>query len=364
MVSIYVENLTKLFDTTVRAVDNLTLKIQDKTLVGFLGPSGCGKTTTLRIIAGLETPTSGKVYFDDQEVTTLPPQDRNIAMVFQFPVIYPGMNVYRNISFPLEVRKIPSDEIRRRVKEIADIMNLTEYLYKSPDALDIGARQKIVLARAFCRDANAYLLDEPLTSIDPKSRIELRGLIRFLAQKFKRTLIYVTHDQAEVLTIADQIAVMNKGRLLQYDTPINIYNNPAYTFVGWFIGDPGMNFFDCDLVKTDDKVYLDCGEFKYDITDLADELKKVTNTTQFILGIRPENIVVSTEKRTDDYFKVACDFIEYIANREVLNVSIGNISFKVKTSTTLGIRPGDQLWVTFPKNYVKIFDRKTTKLIL
>jgi len=361
MARIFLEKVRKVFDNKVVAVDELTLEVPDKGLVSLLGPSGCGKTTTMRIIAGLESPTSGRVYFDDQDVTEVPPELRDVAMVFQFPVIYPGMSVYENITFPLVARKMRKEEIKKRVEEVAEIFEITDLLSKRTYALDAGMKQKVVLARTFVRRPRVYLLDEPLTAVDPKTRMELRTILKRLQSDLGQTMIYVTHDQSESLTLADKIAVMNEGRLLQYDSPEEVYSNPRNTFVGYFIGNPGMNFINCSLALENGTCVLDAQDFRHFLPELPLSFAKEMEERPLIAGIRPENVEVSfTPQR--NWITSRYVLSEPIGSRVVLHLQVGEKLVKAKIPR-IEVEPGSTAWFRFPVESLKFFDGETMEAV-
>ncbi len=242
MSSVRLENITKIFPPNVVAVNNVNLKIEKGEFFVLLGPSGCGKTTTLRIIAGLEKPTKGRVYIDEQDVTDLPPRKRDVAMVFQTWALYPHMKVYDNIAFPLKLRKVPKDEIDRKVREVAKLLRIEELLDRYPKQLSGGQQQRVALARALVRNPRVWLMDEPLSNLDALLRVQMRAELKRLQKELKITTVYVTHDQVEAMTMADRIAVMNAGRVLQIGTPHEVYHYPKTKFVAGFIGSPPMNF--------------------------------------------------------------------------------------------------------------------------
>jgi multiple sugar transport system ATP-binding protein len=368
MARVYLENITKVFNETVEAVKDFTLEVPDHALASLLGPSGCGKTTTMRIIAGLETPTAGRVFLGDQDVTELPARERDVAMVFQFPVAYPTMNVYDNIAFALRAKargkRIPESEVDERVKKVAEILGLSSVLRENPTKLDAGTRQKVSLARAVVRRPRVYLLDEPLTNLDPGPRLELRSELKKLQAELGQTMIYVTHDQAEAMTLSDKIGVMNKGLLIQYDTPENIYSKPADTFVAWFIGNPGMNRIDCDLVEKEGRAWLRFGDVQLDISDFAAALKKTASGNELTLGIRPEHVEVSKTRVGSEWFQSKCTLVEPAGGRQILHLEIGDRSVRAKTAGESGIREGHAAWARFPRNSLRIFDRKSTRLLL
>ncbi|MBS7618382.1 ABC transporter ATP-binding protein, partial [Candidatus Bathyarchaeota archaeon] len=311
-------------------------------------PSGCGKTTLMRIIAGLNVQTEGHVYFDNHEVTPLTPRERNVAMIFQFPVLY-EMNVYENIAFPLRSVKVPENEVRKRVKDVAELVGITNILNIHPLTLDMGNRQKVVLARALVREPNVFLFDEPLTNLDPLGRLEMRSKIKELQKNIKTTMIYVTHDQAEALTLADKIAVMDFGVVMQYAEPTELYEHPKNEFVGFFIGNPGMNFISGTLKGNS----LNFGDFEYDISDVAEKLREYGE--EFKLGIRAEYVGVS-RKPDKDSFKGKCVVSEYLGALTLLDIKIGDKEIKAKLRST-NIKEGDEVYVNFPREKVHIFNK-------
>jgi len=357
MVAIKLENIRHVYPGNVEAVKGVTITFEDKTFSALLGPSGCGKTTLMKIIAGLLKPTAGRVYFDNEDVTDLSPQERNIAMVFQFPVVY-DMSVYDNLAFPLIVRKLPKDEVRRKVNEVAELLELKDKLHLHASALDAGGRQRVAIGRALVRSPNAFILDEPFTNIDPASRLVLRAKIKEIQKELKQTMIFVTHDQAEALTLSDWIAVMNEGRILQYDTPETIYDNPANTFVAYFIGIPAMNLVDCSL--EDGK--LISGEFVHDVSNVAEILR--AHGTEFILGIRAEHLEVSTEERPKpEWVRMKCAMIESLGALYLLHLEGGGIYLKAKTKR-MKISEGNYVWVRMKKEKIRVFDKKTGERII
>ncbi|MBS7644868.1 MAG: ABC transporter ATP-binding protein [Candidatus Bathyarchaeia archaeon] len=361
MARIYLDHLTKIFDGKVEAVVDLTMEIPDKSFISLLGPSGCGKTTTMRMIAGLETPTKGRVYFDDLDVTDM--EKRDVAMVFQFPVLYPALTIFDNIAFPLKAKRVPKDEIKRRVKEVAELLKIEHILNKKPKDVDAGSRQMVSLAKCLVRRPKVYLLDEPLTNLDPKSRVEMRSELKRIQTELGQTMIYVTHDQTESMTLAEKIGVMNKGRLLQYDTPKRIYDDPANSFVAWFIGNPGMNLIDCTLSEEDGRAYLDSGVFRYDLTDLLEMVKERASSNELILGIRPEYVEVSSRK-TPGWIMGKCLMIEPMGNRQNLMIEVDDKKIRAKVPLNVKVERGEPLWFTFPRKWIRIFDKKTTEKII
>jgi len=363
MAKLCLDHITKIFGTAVEAVKDVTWEVPDKSLVSLLGPSGCGKTTTMRIIAGLETPTSGRVLMDEVDVTDLPARERDVAMLFQFAVVYPGMSVYDNIAFPLRARGVPSDEISRRVHEIAEALALSSILDKTASKMDMSAQQRVALGRAIVRPRKLYLLDEPLTNIDPKGRTELRSLLKKIQAELNQTIIYVTHDQTEAMTLSDKVAVMHEGKILQYDTPETIYENPAHMFVAHFIGDPGTNLIDCSLKKDGQKTLLDAGIFTLDASETASVIENSTTSSELLLGIRPESIETSKTKKGLDWLGAACSLVEPVGNILVLHLLVGGQLIKA-IAPAAEIIAGEEVYVYLPRSSMKVFDKKTGKVIV
>ncbi len=260
MASVTYDHVTKKFGEMV-AVDNLDIKVDDKEFLVLVGPSGCGKTTALRCLAGLEEISEGKIMIADRVVNDVAPKDRDIAMVFQSYALYPHLSVFDNMAFGLKLRKVPRDEIKRRVEKAADTLGITELLNRKPRQLSGGQRQRVAVGRAIVREPKVFLFDEPLSNLDAKLRVQMRTEISKIHQQLQTTFIYVTHDQMEAMTMATRIAVINRGKLQQMDTPQNLYNNPANLFVAGFIGSPAMNFFPAKIRKDGSKLIADAGEF-------------------------------------------------------------------------------------------------------
>ena len=271
------------------AVEGCTFEVNDKEFVVLVGPSGCDKSTTLRMIAGLEKITEGEIYIGDERVNDKPPKDRNIAMVFQNYALYPHMTVYKNMAFGLILRKFKKAEIDRRVREAAEILGLTEYLNRKPKALSGGQRQRVAVGRAIVRKPHVFLFDEPLSNLDAKMRVQMRTEITKLHNRLQSTMIYVTHDQIEAMTMGDRIVVLNDGRIQQIDEPIQLYDHPANKFVAGFIGSPPMNFCEGELVEESGALYFDEGGFKVKVADEHVEKLKAYGRRDVTVGIRPED---------------------------------------------------------------------------
>ena len=297
MSSISLKNVYKIFDDGTTAVNDFSLEIADKEFIILVGPSGCGKSTTLRMIAGLEPITKGELKIGDRIVNDVAPKDRDIAMVFQSYALYPHMTVYKNMAFGLELRKMPKDEIDKRVREAARVLDIEHLLKRKPKALSGGQRQRVALGRAMVRSPSVFLLDEPLSNLDAKLRTSMRTEIKKLHQRLGTTFIYVTHDQTEAMTMGDRIVVMKDGVIQQVDSPQNLYKHPQNMFVAGFIGSPQMNFLDAEVKSKNGKIFLSLAENELDVTDSfakTNEIKEYFNKSVKV-GIRPEDVTVDNE---------------------------------------------------------------------
>lgn len=364
MTNVVLEHLNKRFGN-VDAVKDLSLEVEDGKFVCFLGPSGCGKTTTLRMIVGLEKPDTGNISIGGKLVNDLDPAERNIAMVFQFYAMYPGATVRENLAFPLEQRKIPKEEIRRRVKETAEILRIDHLLDKVATKLTSGEKQRVAIGRAVVRRPQVYLMDEPLTNLDAGLRAVMRAELKRLQHELKQTMIYVTHDQLEGMTMADKIAIMNQGSVLQYDTPENIYNRPGNLFVAGFVGSPTMNLVDCNLVRSDGKILLDFPSFKMEVpSNIAGYIGENVSTTELVLGIRPQDIEVSTAKRTSDSIEAIVDMKELTGYRIIIDAKTDGVIWQVETRRPLSVEIGQKIWLTIVKDRMHLFEKGKETLIV
>jgi len=289
MAEVILKSVRKVYDKNVVAVDGANIEIKDKEFVVLVGPSGCGKSTTLRMVAGLEEITSGEIYIDGVLVNDIPPKDRDIAMVFQNYALYPHMSVYQNMAFGLKLRKYPKEEIDARVREAADILGIQELLERKPKALSGGQRQRVAVGRAIVRKPKVFLFDEPLSNLDAKLRVQMRTEISKLHSRLGATMIYVTHDQTEAMTMGDRIVVMKDGRIHQIDTPLSLYNNPVDQFVAGFIGSPAMNFIPGSLVKNGSLVF-DEGNIRIPLPASYEQWLNPHAGKEVVFGIRPEDI--------------------------------------------------------------------------
>ena len=311
MASISLNKITKGWGAVV-GVDAIDLEIKDKELMVFLGPSGCGKTTTMRMIAGLEEPTSGHIKIGNQDVTDVDARDRDVAMVFQSYALYPNMSIYENIRFPLRMRGVPKDEQDAKVREAAKMVELGDLLDRKPKALSGGQRQRAALARAIVRQPQVFLMDEPLSNLDAKLRLAMRAQLKHIQKRLQTTTVYVTHDQIEAMTLADRIAIMEKGKIQQLGTPDEVYNDPANVFVAAFIGSPPMN-----LIKGS----MDNGNFTGSSTEVKG-LRKTKGRQDVTLGIRPED--VSVVKKGKGHLNASIYSLEPTGDQTLLTVRVGD----------------------------------------
>jgi len=362
MVEVRLENLTKVFGKNVVAVDNVSLHIKDKEFIVLLGPSGCGKTTTLRCIAGLETPTSGDIYIGDRLVNDVSEKDRDVAMVFQTFALWPHMKVKDNITFPLKMHKVPKDEIKERLKETAELLKMPHLLDRVPGQLSGGEAQRVALGRAIIRNPKVFLLDEPLANLDAKLRVHMRVEIRKLQERLGVTTICVTHDQVEAMAMADRIAVMHQGKIRQLGTASDLYDKPEDLFVAGFIGSPPMNFIDCTYEE--EKKALISEVFSLEIPkNLGKEIKEHATGSELILGVRPQDISVH-EKQTPNSISAEVYAIEPLGHETIFDLKLGDKIIKACTHPTYTINLGGKIWMTFNMDKMHLIDKKTEKAII
>lgn len=359
MANITLINVNKIYKGGVHAVKDFSMDIQEGEFIVFVGPSGCGKSTTLRMIAGLEEISSGELYINDVLSNDLEPKDRNLAMVFQNYALYPYLTVYENIAFGLRLRRFPKDEIDRRVRDAAKTFGLEELLERKPKALSGGQRQRVALARAVVREAEAYLLDEPLSNLDAKLRTAMRVEITKLYDSLKKTFIYVTHDQIEAMTMGTRIVVMKDGVIQQIDTPVQLYDHPKTVFVAGFIGTPQMNFFDAKLLVNGETSNICFGENTIEI----ETSKLIVNENKdIILGIRSEDVFLSDKGISARVLMSETLGSECLVYLELDNDSKNEFIMKIQGRTSL--RNGDLINVEFNKNNLHLFDKDSEQTIL
>ncbi|AEH51676.1 ABC transporter ATP-binding protein [Pseudothermotoga thermarum] len=351
MAKVVVENLSKYFDR-VKALDGVDITIEDGAFVVLLGPSGCGKTTLLRCIAGLEKVTSGRIFFDDVEVTTLQPKDRNVSMVFQSYALWPHMKVKDNITYPMKLKKISKKEIEKRLNWVASLLDISQLLNRYPAQLSGGQRQRIAVARAIVLTPKVLLMDEPLSNLDALLRVKMRSELKKLHEEVKVTTIYVTHDQTEAMTMGDKIAVMNAGKIVQYGTPDEIYLKPKTLFVAGFVGSPQMNFL---------KMRVENGKLSGYGIEIV--LQKNLALKEIILGIRPEHITLEKTKHGLPV-KGTVYFVEKLMSETILHLSIGdNKHVVVKIPYNISPKEGEELTVYFDATKFHFFDPLTEERV-
>ena len=360
MATLKFKSLDKVYDNGVQAVFDFSLEVKDREFIVFVGPSGCGKSTTLRMVAGLEEITAGELYIDDVLVNDVAPKDRNIAMVFQSYALYPHMTVYDNMAFGLKLRKMPKAEIEKRVQNSADILGLTAYLDRKPKALSGGQRQRVALGRAIVRDAKVFLMDEPLSNLDAKLRVQMRSELIKLHERIETTTIYVTHDQIEAMTMASRIVVMKDGYIQQVGAPKDIYDNPNNLFVGGFIGTPPMNFIHGKVIDG----YFVGEAIKIKVTEDRIELLKKNDflNKEIILGIRPEEISDKPEvikANPEQAVKLKVDVAELLGSETHIHAEFGDSMIVAKVEARADLHINDAIELSFGMTKVHFFDPET-----
>ncbi|MFX1385363.1 MAG: ABC transporter ATP-binding protein [Promethearchaeota archaeon] len=363
MVNIKLKKVNKIFGSDVHVLKDVDLEIKDKEFMVLVGPSGCGKSTCLNIIAGLEYVTDGKVLFDDIDVTYIPPKERKVAMVFQSYALYPHMNVRENMSFSLRLARTDHSLINKRVNEAAEILGISELLERKPKELSGGQRQRVALGRCIVRNPTVFLFDEPLSNLDAKLRIQMRGELIRLQKKLGITQVYVTHDQVEAMSMADRIAILYDGVFQQIGTPDEVYNYPANKFVAGFIGSPPMNFIDVKFNQNNGNV-LEFADIKYPIPDdISNKLIKAS-PDNLILGIRPEHIKITPDPHQDSYKTKIC-VIEYLGAETMVTVDLSDkVSIIISAQGFYKGRMDDEAYVSFSTEKIHVFDRQTEKNLI
>src|SRR5664280_886945 len=357
MATVTFDHVTKKYGDVV-AVDDFNLEIADGEFMVFVGPSGCGKTTSLRMIAGLEDITEGEVKIADRVVNDVPPKDRDIAMVFQSYALYPHMSVYDNLAFGLKLRKVPKKDIDKRVKEAAETIQLTSLLQRKPKELSGGQRQRVALGRAIVREPAVFLMDEPLSNLDAKLRVETRANILRLHQRLNTTFVYVTHDQIEAMTMGTRIAVMNEGRLQQVGTPQELYDRPINRFVAGFIGSPAMNFATVEVTGTSDKLEIVGQSITLPMPPQFRESVGAAGR-QLIVGFRPEHLILGPVSGGSATVNAKAEVVEYLGNEELIHASGDGRDIVAVIDSSYRVRPGDMLEMRVPLERIQLFDPDT-----
>jgi len=354
-VSIRFNNVTKNFGNTI-VVDDFNLEIATGEFVVLLGPSGCGKTTTLRMLAGLESVTSGDIYVDDLRINDVPTQHRDLAMVFQSYALYPHMTIAENIAYPLRVRKQSSQQRTERVNRVARMLDIVPLLDRKPRELSGGERQRVALARAIVREPRAYLMDEPLSNLDARLRVQMRGELKRLQHELSTTTVYVTHDQAEAMTLAHRVAVMKKGKLQQFETPMNVYDYPANRFVAEFVGSPSMNL----IAGSIDSDRFANKDISLTLTNRhVEQMSKANNVAkQVTLGIRPEHITVATTA-LESSLAATVYVTEQMGNETLVVLSVGELKLTARAAADFRIAPETRVWIRLDMQKVHLFDAES-----
>ncbi len=366
MASVTLDQVTKRFGE-VTAVQDLTIEVEDREFLVLVGPSGCGKSTTLRLIAGLEDLTDGNIYIGDRLVNDVAPKDRDIAMVFQSYALYPHMSVFDNLSFGLRLRKTPKKEIERRVQEAAEMLNIGELLDRKPKALSGGQRQRVALGRAIVRDPKVFLMDEPLSNLDAKLRVQTRAELIRLHERLQSTVIYVTHDQMEAMTMGHRIAVLRDGVLQQLGSPQDVYENPGNMFVAGFIGSPAMNFFDARITGSADDMWMESASFKVPIPpDKRPALVSKLNE-EIVFGLRPEDIHDPTflpqTVSADAVVESDVDVMEPLGSEVYIYMLSGDESYIARVDPRTSAKLGDKYTLNFDMSRMQVFDRVTQEVV-
>ena len=374
MAKVVLKKVEKQYPNGFKAVHGIDLEINDGEFMVFVGPSGCAKSTTLRMVAGLEEITGGEIWIGDKLVNDLPPKDRGIAMVFQNYALYPHMTVYDNMAFGLKMAKTPKDEIDKRVREAAEKLEITQLLDRKPKEMSGGQRQRVAVGRAIVRKPDVFLFDEPLSNLDAKLRVSMRVKITQLHKQLKAegqtaTMIYVTHDQVEAMTMGDRICVLNYGRIMQVDTPLNLYHKPANKFVAGFIGSPAMNFVDGVIEENEDGIIFIFGNGKHVVLpkDMGEKVKNYIGK-KVILGIRPENIgnkVTHPEGEKVNFLKGQVSVVEHMGNEEFIYFTIDGCEFtsRIEARKTDNVKYGEEGEFYFNIKRAHIFDAETEENI-
>ncbi len=363
MAQVIIRDLNKRFDT-FHAVKDVSLDIRDREFIVLVGPSGCGKTTTLRMVAGLESISSGQILIDNTVVNDLPPMDRDIAMVFQNYALYPHMTVFDNMAFGLKMRKFERDKIAVRVQEAAEILGIQTYLSRKPRQLSGGQRQRVALGRAIVRHPRVFLFDEPLSNLDAKLRVQMRVELKKLHEKLGTTAIYVTHDQVEAMTLGDRVVVMRDGVVQQVGEPMELYNSPANRFVAGFLGSPAMNFFDVELIHHDGEVWAFSDGIRLKLPQALTPRLGAYADKKVIIGMRPEDFRIATGADPADLnLDVVVEVVERLGSSILLDVSVGHTNMVAAVEPTVIAATHDHLKLALNPNRIHCFDALTETAI-
>ncbi|MBM3226424.1 MAG: sn-glycerol-3-phosphate ABC transporter ATP-binding protein UgpC [Candidatus Tectomicrobia bacterium] len=365
MAQVTLRNLVKKFSEDVIAVNSVNLDIQDKEFVVLVGPSGCGKTTTLRMVAGLEDISEGEIFIGDRLVNDVPPKDRNIAMVFQNYALYPHMTVYKNMAFSLKLRRTPRDEIDRRVKAAADILGIADLLDRKPKQLSGGQRQRVAVGRAIVRQPEVFLFDEPLSNLDAKLRVNMRAELIKLHDRLDATMIYVTHDQVEAMTMGDRIVVMRNGFIQQVGPPMEVYNQPQNQFVAGFIGSPPMNFLSTRLVPNNGGLAVELQGMHLPLPPALAKTAAAYANKPVLFGIRPEDISAEQDNKSSHMaaLRTTIEVLEPLGAEVVMELSYKGHAFTARMGPQVQAKMHDEIDVYLNMERVHLFDTQTEQAI-
>ncbi len=364
LAKVVLEGVSKTFGT-VQAVKEFDLTVEDKEFAILVGPSGCGKSTALRMVAGLEEPTTGTIFIGDRAVNDLPPKDRDIAMVFQEYALYPHMSVYKNMAFGLKLRKFPRNEITQRVREASEILGIGELLERKPKQLSGGQRQRVAVGRAIVRKPAVFLFDEPLSNLDAKLRVQMRAELSKLHDRLQTTIIYVTHDQVEAMTMGTKIVVMKDGLIHQIGSPLGVYNFPVNQFVAGFIGSPVMNFIPCRIILKDGRLLIDAETFELPIPEKKASYYQSLAGSEAIFGIRPNDIydrLYAPEHLKGNAIRAVVDVIEPLGSEIHLNVTSGKHNFVALVDTQTIVRMHQEIELALDLNKMHLFENNPPNL--
>jgi len=367
MAQVVLEHVWKVYEGKVEAVKDANFVVEDKEFLVLLGPSGCGKTTTLRMIAGLEEITKGEIKIDGRVVNDVEPKDRDIAFVFQNYALYPHMTVYDNMAFGLKLRKVPKNEIEERVHEAAKILEIESLLDRKPRQLSGGQRQRVAVGRAIVRHPKVFLFDEPLSNLDAKLRVQMRSELKKLHARLEATIVYVTHDQVEAMTMADKIVIMKDGIIQQIGTPYEVYNRPANMFVAGFIGSPAMNFIEGKIIKGEGGLWVKTSGLKLKVPQEYEDKLVQHVDKDVIFGIRPENVydkMFAIAPRPENTAEVIVDVVEPLGSETLLHVMAGDDKIVARVNAKSQAQDGQKIDLVFDMTTMHVFDKATEKELL
>ncbi len=367
MAQVSLKGVSKVFPGGVLAVNNVNFGVENKEFVVLVGPSGCGKSTTLRLIAGLEAATEGDIYINNRVVNNIPPKDRDIAMVFQNYALYPHMTVYENMAFGLKLKKYPKEEIDSRVKEAAGILGLEKLLGRRPRELSGGQRQRVAVGRSIVRKPTVFLFDEPLSNLDAKLRVQMRMELHRLHIRLQATMVYVTHDQTEAMTLGDRIVVMKDGVVQQIDAPTSVYNHPVNKFVASFIGAPPMNFMEGKIIQRERRLYFDEGNFRVRIVEgMYNALQDYTDK-RVIMGVRSEDIydkLFVSEAPPENIVTMTCEIVEHLGSEVYIHLNTGKHVLVARAAGDANPEINQDMDVVLDTGNIHFFDKATEKTIV